>query len=128
MKKAYRRIAFLIFILLTACTLSCERSHSGREYAEAELKEALSGNKIDNVVDGKSFIIKDSITAIAVAEPILFDIYGKDNITRQKPYEVYLIDNYWVIKGTLPKSYAGGTFLIIIDARDSRVLKIIHEK
>lgn len=125
--KISQLIVFLLFFVLTACAQS-GRSNLGRQHAEAELKAALSADKIPNVVNGESLIIKDSITAIAVAEPILFDIYGKDNITRQKPYEVYLIETYWILTGTLPKGWDGGTFLIIIDARDSRVLRIMHGK
>jgi len=68
------------------------------------------------------------LTAISVAEPILFSIYGKDNITKQRPYEIYFIDNYWVIAGTLPKGYLGGTFLIIIDSKDSEIIRITHGK
>ena len=46
----------------------------------------------------------------------------------QKPYETHLIENHWVISGTLQKGMKGGTFLIIIDARNSKVLKISHGK
>ena len=55
-------------------------------------------------------------------------IYGKENIESQKPYEHYLIKNYWIIAGTLKKDIVGGTFLIIIDARNSKILKITHGK
>ena len=104
------------------------RSVMGKSNAEQELKFALSKESQHNVIDNKSLLIKDSSTAINVAEPILFSIYGKENIENQKPYESYLIENYWVIAGTLPEDSVGGTFLIIIDARNSKVLKITHEK
>ena len=100
----------------------------GKSYAEQELKSALAGNSQHNVINSKTILIKDSVTAISIAEPILFSIYGKDNITKQQPYENYLIDNYWVISGTLPKNYLGGTFLIIIDARDCKIVRITHGK
>jgi len=121
----------IILILLTF-SLNAYSQNSrtilGKSYAEKELKLALSNEKQHNVVDNKSLIIKDSLTAIKVAEPILFSIYGKKNIESEKPYEIYLIDNYWVIAGTLPKNWRGGTFLIIIDARNSKVLRITHGK
>ncbi len=98
----------------------------GKEVAEKSLKSALSKEYQHNVVDNKNLIIKDSLTAINVAEPILFNIYGKEKIEYEKPYEVYMIDNYWVIGGTLPEDAYGGSFLIIIDARNSQVLKITH--
>jgi hypothetical protein len=105
-----------------------DRTILRKTYAEKELKSALSNKAQHNVINNKTAIIKDSVTAISVAEPLLFCIYGKDNIIRQRPYETYFVDNYWIISGTLklPGNYAGGTFLIIMDARDSRVLRITH--
>jgi hypothetical protein len=126
-----RTIYFFTFLMLTLT--ACGQQHNGRtilgkSYAETELKSALSDKTQHNVIDDKTVIIKDSATAISVAEPILFGIYGKDNITRQRPYETYFIGNYWVISGTLPKNSLGGTFLIIMDARDGRILRITHGK
>ena len=117
----------LLAFSLTACSQN-DRTELGKSYAENELKLALSKETQHNVIDNKKVIIKDSSTAIKIAEPILFSIYGKENIESQKPYESYLIENYWVIAGTLPKDMLGGTFLIIIDARNSKVLKITHGK
>jgi hypothetical protein len=122
---------YIIIILLTFSINACSqnnRSALGKNHAENELKSALSKESQHNVIDNKSVLIKDSLTAINVAEPILFSIYGKENIESQKPYETHLINNYWVIGGTLPENMKGGTFLIIIDARNSKVLKVTHGK
>ncbi|MEZ5014954.1 MAG: NTF2 fold immunity protein [Chitinophagales bacterium] len=81
-----------------------------------------------NVADGKTMIITDSVTAVQIAEPVLFSIYGKDNITLQQPYEIYLIDHYWVISGTLPEEKVGGVFLFILDANDGKIMRITHGK
>jgi hypothetical protein len=125
--------AIYFFTLLTFTLTACgqpkgDRTILGKSYAEQELKSALTDKSQHNVIDNKTVIIKDSLTAINIAEPILFSIYGKDNITQQRPYEIYFIDNYWVITGTLPNEYAGGTFLIIIDSKDSKIIKITHGK
>ena len=117
----------LLAISINACSQN-NRTELGKNHAEKELKLALSKESQHNVIDNKNVIIKDSSTAIKVVEPILFSIYRKENIESQKPYECYLIENYWVIAGTLPKKMVGGTFLIIIDARNSKVLKITHGK
>lgn len=119
----------LLTFTLTACRqIKDNRIILGKSYAEQELKSVLVGKSQHNVIDNKTIIIKDSSTAINVAEPILFSIYGKANIIKQRPYEIYFIDNYWVLTGTLPKAWVGGTFLIIIDSRNSKVLKITHGK
>ncbi|NOU47110.1 MAG: hypothetical protein HOO86_08615 [Bacteroidales bacterium] len=122
-----------ILTLLTFSLTNCSQTRNdraiiGRSGAEQELKSTLADMSKDNFLEGKRIIIKDSVTAISVAEPILFSIYGKDNIIKQRPYETFLIDKYWIINGTLPIDYLGGTFLIIIDSQDSKIIKIFHGK
>ena len=126
--KAIYFLTLLTFTLTSYGQTKSERTILGKSNAEKELKTALSEKTQHNFIDNKTAIIKDSVTAISVVEPILFSIYGKDNITKQRPYEIYFIDNYWVIEGTLPQEYKGGTFLIIIDSRDCKIIKITHGK
>ncbi|WP_313099749.1 NTF2 fold immunity protein [Epilithonimonas sp.] len=129
MKNIITYFSVLFIISFSACSQTKDdRIILGKSYAQQELKSSLVDKKQHNLIDYKSIIIKDSATAINIAEPILFSIYGKNNITEQRPYETYLIDNYWIIKGTLPKYYMGGTFLIIINAFDSKIIKITHGK
>lgn len=119
----------ILTIYLTACGQNkSDRLILGKKYAEEELKSALSDTVKHNVINSKTIIIKDSLTATMIAESVLFGIYGKANITKQKPYEIYHIDNYWLLTGTLPKGWHGGTFLIILDDRNSQIIKITHGK
>lgn len=120
---------FILAIYLLACkqTVS-DRLILGRDYAEKELKSALSDTTRHNVINSKTLIIKDSVVAITIAESVLFEIYGKTNITNQKPYEIYHINNYWLLTGTLPKGRDGGTFLLIMDDRNSQIIKLTHGK
>jgi NTF2 fold immunity protein len=123
-----KAIYFLTFALTACGQTACDRTILGKSYAEQQLKSALTDKSKHNVIDNKTVIVKDSVTAISVAEPILFGIYGKDNITRQRPYEIYFIDNHWIITGTLPSRWKGGTFLIIIDSCDCKIIRITHGK
>ena len=118
----------VIFLILTVNSYSQEKIYSNKIEAERELKIALNGKTQHNVIDNKTVILKDRNVAILIAETILFNLYGKENIQRQKPYAVDLLDNYWVISGSLEKDMLGGTFLIILDSRNSEVLKITHGK
>jgi hypothetical protein len=129
--KRIKTLCFGTLLLLTLNSWSQKinyRPLTDKEYALQELKSALDNNSKNNYVDGRTVIIKDSLTAIGVAEPILFSVYGKDEIIGERPYKIFLIDNYWVINGTLPKDCIGGVFLIIIDSRNSKIIKIIHGK
>ena len=118
----------IIFLILTFNSYSQDKIYSNKSEAEKELKIALNGKAQHNVIDNKTIILKDKNTAINVAEVILFNLYGKENIQNQKPYKADLIDNYWVISGSLEENMLGGTFLIILDSRNSKVLKITHGK
>jgi hypothetical protein len=96
----------------------------GEKIAKEEIKKILKSPQ-------KPFydtLITDKETAIAIAEPILFKYYSKDEILSERPYEIYLIDGYWYITGTLPEGYLGGTFIIIINSVNGQIIKLIHEK
>lgn len=119
----------LLIYTLTACgQTKYDRIVLGKSYAEQELKLALTDNSQHNVINNNTVIIKDSLTAINIVEPILFNIYGKDKVIEQQPYEIYFVNKYWVIGGTLPKESLGGTFLIIIDSRNCKIIRITHSK
>ncbi|MDX6183587.1 YbbC/YhhH family protein [Flavobacterium sp. Fl-77] len=123
------KIAFigLLFISLTSCgQTKSDRTQFGVEYAKSELKDALYNKKEKQIL--VDTVIKDKETAIIVAEAILFKIYGKDKITKQRPYEINQIDNYWVLNGTLPNNMLGGTFLIIINSKNGQIVKLTHGK
>jgi hypothetical protein len=123
-----RNIILIITIFtntLIACSQS-DRSKFGIENAKHELKSALNNSSEKQIL--VDTIVKSQKTAIKYAETILFESYGQKNIERQKPYEVYKIDGYWIIGGTLPKGMLGGTFLIIINSKNGQVIKLTHGK
>jgi hypothetical protein len=101
-----------------------DRSVVGEQYAKREIRQTLkSREKLSH-----DTLINNKETAIAFAEPLLFKFYGKDNIISERPYELYLIDGYWFISGTLPKGQDGVVFEIIINSRNGQVIKLIHGK
>jgi hypothetical protein len=102
------------------------RKVMGEENAKQAVKNALNDKDFKPFYDT---LIEDKETAISVAEPILFKIYGRAAITSERPYECYLIDGYWYISGTLPKKNdTGGVFEIIISSKDGKVIKLTHGK
>jgi hypothetical protein len=73
-------------------------------------------------------LVSDKKTAIAIAEAVLFPIYGEKNIRQQRPYVVKHARGKWIIEGApLPPGFAGGVFHIEIGQRDARILKLWHE-
>ena len=99
------------------------RAVVGEDSARQMIKNILSDNTYKLPSDT---LVKDKETAISIAETLLFKSYGKALITGEKPYECYLIDGYWFLKGTLPKNYTGDVFEVIMSAKDGRIIKMNH--
>lgn len=74
-------------------------------------------------------ILPNDSLAVEMAKIVLFPIYGKKEIEKHKPYQVKLINNeIWSIKGQLDNNHEGGTFSILINKSDGKVLAISHSK
>lgn len=95
----------------------------GEDSAKQTVKSILSEGMDKLPVDT---LIKDKETAIDIAEMFLFKLYGKATITSERPYECYLVDGYWFLRGTLPKNFTGDVFEVIMSAKDGRIYKISH--
>lgn len=128
-----KRYRLTILLLLLISTLACEQRYSTEQQkeqsaSEKKVEDALTDTTGHNCVDNKRIIIKNEEIAINVVEPILFDMYGEENILDQRPYKVSKVKDYWLIEGSLPRGSLGGTFLIIVDARNAEIIKITHGK
>jgi hypothetical protein len=98
----------------------------GPEYSKIVVENFLKDPSI-NLFHGK-VLINSKEELISFAEPILFRLYGEDNIKSERPYEIYLIDDNWIMMGTLPKDWVGGTFTIVINKKTCEIIGITHEK
>jgi len=105
---------------------SIGRHFLGKEIARKELTKFIN-NPNANLLKG-TVLIKNKEMLISIVEPILFEIYGKENIISQRPYEVYLFDDYWFVMGTLPTDLEGGTFTIAINRMTCGIIGISHGK
>lgn len=79
----------------------------------------------------------DSLNAIPIKEPslaaqigiaYLCDIYGDEVINGEYPFEVVKFKHSWLIMGTLPEDYCGGTGSITISSKGGMVRYFCHEK
>jgi hypothetical protein len=122
-------IVFLVSFIPISFYAQSNENCSGHNFNDAkiELQKALNDIKQKNYAIPNMKIIGDSLTAIAIAEPILFSIYGKQEILDEKPYKIFHISDYWIIEGTLHYD-VGGVFLIILDDRNGEVIKIAHSE
>ncbi len=114
-----------LFLMIAVCFFSAcrEKPTLGRSAAEEQLEKALTTTN-DIVKPGK-FLIDNEDDAIALAEVYLFSAFGKSEISDQRPYEIYLIDHYWVMNGTLPLGTDGGNFELVLDAETGEVKRMV---
>lgn len=116
----------IIFFSFSYGQTSQSRTILGVEYAKRELKNALADKEEKQIFIDT--LISDKESAISISETILFRIYGKENIVRQRPYEIYRINEYWILNGTLPTGKLGGSFLIILKSTNGEIIRLRHGK
>ncbi len=133
--RTYRNILIQSIVIIVVCSFAFnvqgqdkyKNDTLGLYNAKKELKQALSDLTISSPVKQKDIILDTKDKAINFAEIILFDIYGNEEIEGERPYKIFSVDNYWIIKGTL-NADLGGTFLMIVDSHDCRILRLTHGK
>jgi hypothetical protein len=122
---------------------SLGRIFVGKEIAQKELARFINNPdakpKPDFLKD--RVLIKDEKTLISIVEPILFQLFGEKNILSEKPYETYLFDDYWIMRGTmkaLPPPVLlsngalritvqnGGTFTIVVNSKTCEIIGLTH--
>ncbi|WP_100616386.1 YbbC/YhhH family protein [Confluentibacter citreus] len=103
-----------------------EKKSDDLKHAQQLLEHALK-NKSDRT-ELKFKLIPKKENAVKYAEIILFELYGKEKIEAEKPYKINLINDYWVITGTLSAEMIGGVFEIVFDSWNGKVLTLEHGK
>ncbi|MEZ7924850.1 MAG: NTF2 fold immunity protein [Flavobacteriales bacterium] len=119
----------LIIGFLMSTNLQAQESEkkSGELMRAEQLLDYALKNKSERKIM-KSPLIPKKENAINYAENILFELYGKENIINEKPYQIHLINDYWIMTGTLPKGMRGGVFELVFDSWNGKVLILEHGK
>lgn len=87
----------------------------------------LANSQTSGYVPKEGFV-PNAETAIKIAEAIWLPIYGEE-IYSERPFVAKLNKNgNWIIQGTLPKGYDGGTAYAEIRKKDCKVIKVFHSK
>jgi hypothetical protein len=100
---------------------------------EAAPASAVSGDPIEGEMQvtslkPKNGLVPNQATAEGIAELVLFNVYGRQQIERQRPYKTVLESGVWTVRGTLGREFLGGTFLVRINQEDARIIQIYHER
>ena len=84
--------------------------------------------------DRTNGLVPDKETAIKIAEVILVNVYGEEQIKKQKPFVVTLLKNkIWIVEGSFKNKATslrdkGGVAHIEIQKSDCKILLVTHGK
>ena len=112
-------------LLATSFLLGIPRQGDSQSSHEVEVMDAWTKS-------GKSYVppngmVPNKRTALQVAEAVLTSVYGEQQIAKEQPLKVALVaGDVWLVWGTLPKRYVGGTAVIKISKRTGKVLFLSH--
>ena len=114
-----------LFLTFAAVT-SCSTAKTVYVYAGAETE---APNEMEpNYQPTQGYVQKPEVAA-KIAEAVAQEIYGKTEISDQKPYRVTKNGDQWIVRGTMPKKYDfGGVFEVRISSMDGRIVRVIHSE
>ncbi|APG61517.1 hypothetical protein LPB140_00175 [Sphingorhabdus lutea] len=127
----YLGLIFSIFIL-SSCSNYKNNEQSRKDYIYKG-KEKIELFQQDHNYKPKYGYASDVETATQIADAIASKIYGKSNISKQKPFIVTNSEKYWKITGQIPENKSniavkGGVVLIIIDKQSGAIIRLSHGK
>lgn len=77
--------------------------------------------------------VPDASTAIRIAEAVLIPVYGEKTVTNERPYNAKLVDQEWVVKGSVPKALGavivvGGYSEVHINKKTGCIVLLMHTR
>lgn len=91
-----------------------------------ELYGSLGFSQTHSYVPKNGFI-PDEKTAITVAEAVLVEIYGENQIKGEQPFSAKLEGEVWIVTGSI-HTPNGGAAEIRISKKDGCILHVTHGK
>src|SRR5262245_12513240 len=72
--------------------------------------------------------VPDAATAIKIAEAVWTPIYRQETLKNEKPFTAQLVNGVWIVRGTLPEGWKGGTAYAEISKETGSILNVTHFK
>ena len=76
-------------------------------------------------VSPKDGFVPNAETAIKIAEAVWLPIYGS-TVLKKKPFVARLVNEVWIVEGTLSTELVGGVPIAEISKKDGKVLRVSH--
>lgn len=134
------------YVLFFSCMLLMSSCHSRRHDSspkEENPEYVYLGERINDKIEGQYWIddgrrtvfirggdvIPNARIAVEVAKPILYNAFGKENVDKNLPFRIELInDSIWALSGSLSPKSLGGTFHMTMLKWNGQVISIWGEK
>jgi glycosyltransferase involved in cell wall biosynthesis len=71
--------------------------------------------------------VPDAETAMKIAEAVWLPLYGT-RVLEKRPWRARLVDDVWVVEGSLAELMAGGVPIARISKRTGEILRVSHGK
>jgi hypothetical protein len=115
------------FLVLCASVLAATKEDQiDREWAAQTVREAL--RQRTPILDGKgALVVSSAAVAEAIHVAVAGAVFGKATLREQRPFHAIRSGDYWVVHGSLPPGFAGGTAVTVIRARDGAVIWLFSE-
>ena len=119
---------FLIIVFSIVFIYSCDEDRAMVDRNSAiDYVSRVKRGEVESYKPKDGFVPNKEV-AISIAVSVWEVIYGKDQIADQAPYTAHLVDNIWMVSGSLKQNTAGGTATALISKDSGKVLHIIHHK
>jgi hypothetical protein len=116
-------------LLVTFCLFTVRGQDKDREKPMDEweaLDISLLHAKSDRPNDG---FVPNETTAVKIAEAVAMAQYGKERISRERPFHARFRDGVRTVKGTLhPTGAFGGTAVVKVSQKDAKILFVTHQE
>ena len=103
----YKALFFILALFVMSCTSNTSKMRE--ETQQSQQPEYVMNDSLstDYYIDMKGYIPVEGLVptadvAVKIAECVLFEIYGKEKIEKEKPFSVNLRDGVWIIEGNIP--------------------------
>jgi hypothetical protein len=100
--------------------------HSYSLQDQTAVKQLVVTAKSNQAYKPVNGYVPNEKTAINIAVSVWEPIFGKEKIDAQAPYRAALVEGLWVVVGTLPEGYIGGTAIAVIAKDSGQILHVEH--
>jgi NTF2 fold immunity protein len=118
-------LVFVVCIGFFAITRAESEKEIYEKDAAQEVRDALQQKEpLPWKKDG--LVVPTPEVAKAIHRAVAGAVYGQRDVDNERPFHAIRSGAYWVVFGSLPKGFVGGTAVTVIRASDGRVMRIIH--